>query len=175
MVRMERIETERLILRRPRPEDAAEIFARYASDPAVTKYMGWPRHRSVEDTNAFLAFSEAQWANWPAGPYLVESRDGRLLGSTGYTFESADRALTGYVLAHDSWGRGYATEALRAMVEHAPALGIRHLRALCHADHRASYHVLEKCGFRLDGMLKDDFPNLERREFEVRSYSIDFD
>ena len=56
----ERIETERLLLRRPRDTDADAIFTRYASDPAVTHLVGWPTHRSLEDTRAFLSFDAGQ-------------------------------------------------------------------------------------------------------------------
>ena len=48
-----RIETERLVLRRPRARDARRIFARYSSDGEVTRFLGWPRHRSVAETRAF--------------------------------------------------------------------------------------------------------------------------
>src|SRR6185436_9883947 len=99
------IETARLSLIRPQPGDAVEVFERYASDPDVTRFLGWPRHRSVADTKAFLAFSESEWDRWPAGPYLIRSSaDGRLLGGTGLGFDRPDEAATGYVLAADSWG-----------------------------------------------------------------------
>jgi RimJ/RimL family protein N-acetyltransferase len=51
--------------------DAELIFRRYASDPEVTKFLGWPRHTSIEQTQAFLEFSDAEWEKWPAGPYLI--------------------------------------------------------------------------------------------------------
>lgn len=159
----ELIETTRLLLRRPIAADAEAIYTRYASDPEVTRYVGWPWHRSIEETKAFLAFSEAEWNRWPAGPYLVECQsDRKLLGSTGLTFESSTVAATGYVLARDAWGHGYATEALASVVGVARQLGVRRLYALCHANHRASIHVLEKCGFVLEGLLAEfaDFPNL---------------
>src|SRR5262245_59752104 len=80
--------TERLILVRPKPEDASEMFERYASDPDVTRFLGWPRHTSVADTQGFLQFSASEWDRWPAGPYLIRRRsDGALLGSTGLGFE----------------------------------------------------------------------------------------
>ena len=66
MTAPERVETRRLILRRPRREDAGAIFARYANDPDVTRWLGWPRHESVDATFAFLEFSDAEWARWPA-------------------------------------------------------------------------------------------------------------
>ena len=163
----ERIETERLVIRRPVDGDAEAIFTRYASDPAVTMYLGWPRHASVDDTRAFLAFSAREWCQWAAGPYLVEARDeGMLIGSTGMAFETPERAATGYVFARDAWGRGYATEALRAMVVLAPSVGLRRLHAMCHPLHHASIRVLEKCGFEREGVLRRyaEFPNLAAGE-----------
>jgi ribosomal-protein-alanine N-acetyltransferase len=50
---LERIETSRLVLRRPLLRDASVIFERYASDAEVTRFVGWPRHRAVGDTLAF--------------------------------------------------------------------------------------------------------------------------
>jgi RimJ/RimL family protein N-acetyltransferase len=160
----ERIDTTRLVLRRPRMTDADDIFARYAADAEVLKFVGWPRHRTIDDTRAFLQFSDAEWDRWPAGPYLIMSAaDGRLLGGTGLGFEAPDRALTGYVFAKDAWGHGYATESLRAMVDLAQSLGVTRLFALCHPDHRASIHVLEKCAFVREAILRahGEFPNLE--------------
>jgi ribosomal-protein-alanine N-acetyltransferase len=171
----ETIATARLLLRRPRMSDAAAIFERYASDPEVTRYVGWPMHRRVEETRAFVAFSDADWARSPAGAYLIlSSESGALLGSTGLAFETPFRAATGYALAKDAWGRGYATEALAAMVDTARALGVRRLYALCHHGHRASARVLEKSGFSLEGVLRQhsEFPNLLGAELcDVRCYA----
>jgi len=159
----ERIETERLVLRKPRLEDAAAVFDRYAGNRDVTRYLGWPRHESVDATRAFLEFSEAEWKRWPAGPYLIETREGGLLlGSSGLAFATPRRAATGYVLAKDAWGKGYATEALRAVVEVARGVGVIRLYALCHVEHAPSSRVLEKCGFAREGTLRRyaEFPNL---------------
>jgi ribosomal-protein-alanine N-acetyltransferase len=169
----ERFETSRLVLRKPTLADAEAVFIRYASDPEVTRYLGWPRHQSVDDTKAFQGFSDAEWSRWPAGPYLIESHSGhKLLGSTGLAFEAPSRAVTGYVLARDAWGNGYATEALTAIVDIAEKLGVFRLYALCHPDHPASARVLEKCGFRLEQRLEQcaEFPNLNpgRREACLR-------
>jgi ribosomal-protein-alanine N-acetyltransferase len=158
------LETERLLLRRPRAEDVPAIFARYASDPEVTRYMAWPTHTSIEQTRAFVAFSDDLWLHWPLGPYLVFARDGlSLLGGAGVVMESAERAETGYVLARDAWGNGYATEALQGTIASARRVGIRRLTAGVHADHAASVHVLEKAGFVREGVRPGqptDFPNL---------------
>jgi [ribosomal protein S5]-alanine N-acetyltransferase len=163
----ETVETARLVIRRPKRADAAAMFARYAGDAEVTRYLGWARHGSAAETEAFVRVSEGEWQRWPAGPYLILDRaSGELLGGTGLTFETADRASTGYVLARDAWGRGIATEALGAMVDLAPKLGLARLYALCHPDHRASWRVMEKCGFEREGTLRRHtvFPNLGRGE-----------
>jgi ribosomal-protein-alanine N-acetyltransferase len=120
----ERLETARLILRRPRAADAAPIFDGYAADPEVTRWLSWPTHRTIADTEAFLAFSDQQWTDWPGGPYLVERQaDGRLLGGAGYAFETPYRAQTGYLLIPSTWGHGYASEAHQAVTDLAPSLG----------------------------------------------------
>jgi ribosomal-protein-alanine N-acetyltransferase len=159
----ERVETPRLILRKPVCGDAEAIFARYASDREVTRLLGWPRHASLDATRDFLEFSDAEWVRWPVGPYLIECRqDGRLLGSTGLAFETSECAMTGYVLARDAWGKGYATECLRAVVNVAREVGVARVYALCHVENPASWRVLEKCGFVWEGIWPRHtrFPNL---------------
>lgn len=90
------------------------------------------------------------------------------MGGTGLAFESPTVASTGYVLARDAWGKGYATEALAAIVAIAQNLRVERLYALCHPEHPASIRVLEKCGFRLEDRLKESvrFPNLDSGRLE---------
>ena len=168
----ERIETARLVLRKPTPTDAEAVFQRYASDREVTKFLSWRCHQSIEETKAFLECSEREWTQWASGAYLIESREhAKLLGSTGLHFETPIIAFTGYVLAKDAWGNGYATEALTAIVELARTLSVRRLRASCHVENIASMRVLEKCGFVCE---KPDhyitFPNLGPIPIESLAY-----
>jgi RimJ/RimL family protein N-acetyltransferase len=171
------IGTRRLVLRRPERRDAAAIFERYASDPEVTRFLGWPMHRSLADTKAFLVFSDEEWYRWPAGPYLIHSRsDGLLIGGSGLGFGTPACAMTGYVLAKDAWGKGYATETLRAIVDLAGQLRIKRLYAHCHPDHRASWRVLEKNGFERKALLlaHTEFPNLSPgQRGDVLCYALD--
>lgn len=173
----ETIETERLLLRRPRQSDAQAVFHRYASDREVTRYLSWPTHRSIADTLAFMALSDDEWQRWPAGPYLVLIRKNgnldALVGSTGLFYKSPIRAITGYVFAKDAWGQGYATEALEAMVDLARQTRVERLEAICHAEHTPSAHVLEKCGFTREEVRREHFvfPNLKpQKKSDVFSY-----
>jgi RimJ/RimL family protein N-acetyltransferase len=160
----ERLVTERLTLRRPRSADAAVILQSYAGDPGVTRLLAWPRHRSVEDTLSFLAWSDQAWSSTPAGPYLILDREDRVLGTTGLDVETPWRAATGYVLRRDAWGRGLATEVATAMARLADDLGLIRLHALCHPDNVASSRVLTKASFLREGVLRRHtrFPNIGR-------------
>ena len=64
--------------------------------------------------------------------------------------------------ARDAWRCGYATEALHLIVAAAPLIGVQRLYALRHHTHQPSWHVLEKCGFEREGVLRrhSRFPNL---------------
>jgi [ribosomal protein S5]-alanine N-acetyltransferase len=173
----ETFETSRLVLRRPTHADAEVIFLRYSSDPAVTRYLSWPTHRSVADTHAFIFWDETEWLKWPAGNYLIFPRGSdHLVGGTGLSFKSSTIAVTGYVLAQDAWGQGFATEALSAMVDVARQTGVKRVEAICHAEHAPSARVLEKCEFLREAVSAEqfEFPNLTPKTLcDVLSYARD--
>jgi RimJ/RimL family protein N-acetyltransferase len=126
--------------------------------------MSWPRHESPVATLDFLRFSDSQWERWPAGPFVIELSDGeQLIGSTGYGFGSSVEAEVGYILDDRFWGSGYATEALKAITELAPRLGLERLTASVHPANTASMRVLAKCGFALqqDASSSAEYPNLK--------------
>jgi ribosomal-protein-alanine N-acetyltransferase len=167
--------TERLVLRRPRLGDVASIF-HYASDPDLTRYMSWPRHQSHADTEAFLADAMREWDEVGVGAYLItDPASGEVLGSTGLHQSTPYRAVTGYILTGPAWGKGFATEACRAMVALASRLGFARIEADCHVEHRASARVLEKAGMLHEGILRSFlvFPNLDpNRPQDVHLYGL---
>ncbi len=160
--------TDRLLLRPPRIGDAEAVFERYASDAEATRYVGFVRHASIEDTHQFIEHVLSEWSRDNPVAYLAFARDGgQLVGSAGVVFEIPTRAFTGYILAPDAWGRGLATEMARSMV--GVAFGfpqLRRLYATCHVDNRASERVLSKAGLQREGTLRRHsvFPNLGTSE-----------
>lgn len=162
----EELRTARLVLRRPRLADAGSILQRYAADPEVTRHLAWPRHRFLEDSVAFVGWSDEVWSASPAGPYLILDGTGELVGSTGLDIETPWRAATGFVLARSAWGHGYATEVAAAMAQLAASIGLARLYALCHVENRAAARVLEKVGFTREGVLRRHviLPNLDPPE-----------
>jgi RimJ/RimL family protein N-acetyltransferase len=152
------------------------MFERYAGDPEVTRYMSWPRHADVSATRAYIAASDEEWGRTGCGPFLVlePARGSLVMGATGLHLRERGLAETGYVLAQDAWGRGLATEAVRAMLEVARAIEIGRVEACCHVDHVRSARVLEKCGFMRQARLHGEgsFPNLCPQACDLYHYAI---
>jgi [ribosomal protein S5]-alanine N-acetyltransferase len=169
---IEHLTTARLILRRPTLADLDAVHA-YASDPAVTKYMGWPRHETPQTTRAFILMRHEEWEKRGTGTFLVE-KDGAVIGSTGlHTYDDAP-AATGYIIARPHWGHGYATEATRAMLELARSRGYPRVEAGCHPENLASIRVLEKCGLRHETTKRAHmmFPNLSSTLSDLMVFAI---
>ena len=147
--------TERLILRRPRLSDAADIFAAYAQDSKVTKYLIWRPHQGMKKTVDFL---EGCLARWESGEELTwgltQKDEDRVIGMVACRIRG-HAADIGYVLARQHWGRGYMTEAVRAVVEWvASADSVFRVWAVCDTANTASARVLEKVGMIREGVLR---------------------
>jgi RimJ/RimL family protein N-acetyltransferase len=146
------VETERLLVRRIEPDDVEALAALWC-DPQATAYMGGPRRfeEVCQTLRADLALPEPTFDLWPT----IETASGRVVGHCGLLQkEVAGRAEVElvYVLAPWAWGRGFATEAGRAITDHAvSALGQRRLIALIDPDNAASERVAGKLGFRCEG------------------------
>jgi RimJ/RimL family protein N-acetyltransferase len=148
-------ETERLRLRRPVMEDAAAIFATYAQDTEVTRYLTWRPHTSLDDTREFLSRCAAGWEQGGPFPWAITLRvGGRLLGLMDLR-PGGHRVELGYVLGRAHWGQGFMTEAVRAVTEWALAQpDIFRVWAACDLENRGSARVLEKAGMTREGLLR---------------------
>jgi ribosomal-protein-alanine N-acetyltransferase len=154
----ERLETPRLVLRRFAPDDAAAMYANWASDPQVTRYLTWPPHASVEATREILAQWEAQYADPGFLQWAIAPRElGEPIGSISVVRwrDEVDQAEFGYCIGKAWWGQGYTSEALAAVRDYLfDRVGIRRLQG-CHAsDNPASGAVMRKCGLAYEGTLR---------------------
>jgi RimJ/RimL family protein N-acetyltransferase len=144
------LESERLILRPPRPMDI-EAMAVWLSDYDVASMTARVPHPYTEDhAEEFLAMP-------PDGRhvFVIERKDGLFMGMTG--LHSADGYEFGYWLGKPFWGFGYATEAARRLVAYAfETLGVDTVHAGWFADNPASGHVLAKLGARHNGSKMRD-------------------
>jgi ribosomal-protein-alanine N-acetyltransferase len=149
------VQTTRLLLRRPQPEDAKVIFDEYAQDPAVTRYLIWSPHSSVETTQAFIASSSAHLEQGTAYPYIIaNAASAELLGMIEIR-PHGHRADFGYVLARRHWCQGFGSEAIAAIVRIAiSSPDIFRVEATCDVENVASARALEKAGLTREGLLR---------------------
>jgi len=154
-----RIETERLILRTPGLQDAARI-ADLINDYDVARMLTRvPHPYSLTDAEAFLASEEAREDN-----FLVEHKSFGPIGLIGLhdPGETGPMSLParemGYWLGRTFWGRGFATEAAKAMLAWArDGCGLKVVASGHYADNPASGRVLAKAGFLYTGQVLDRF------------------
>lgn len=142
-----RMETERLILRPLREEDAADVLE-WVGDPVVNRYMPYTLYKDVAQVKAWIA-SISEMEN-EFGFVLKDT--GKVIGSGSVTWNPYKNAYElGYNLNRAYWAQGYATEAARAMLDWArTVLNARDFIAAHVTANAASGKVLQKCGFRFD-------------------------
>lgn len=151
----EQIETERLVLRRPRMEDAPAIFNGWAQDPEVTRYLTWRPHQRIEQTEEFLRGCLTAWDHETRFPYMITlQKTGEVIGMIDPRIE-VPRMGIGYGAARAYWGKGYIPEATYAIIDWAfqqPA--IFRVYATTDVENVASRRVLEKVGMQCEGILR---------------------
>ena len=171
-----RLETERLKLRAVQPGDADGIFQLY-SDPKVTEFAEISTFTNFQQARNLISkftkwFQHDQGVRW--GIFLGDSDE--LIGVCCFdTYLIKYRtANVGYDLASAQWQKGFATEAVTAIVDYAFAHGlvskINRIQALTHVDNPASDRVLEKMNFQKEGLLRQ-YAYWNRQYHDMNLYS----
>lgn len=172
----ESIVTDRLILR-PFEKGDFDILHRLYGDPEVMRYTPFDPE-SPRQSEAHLARILADWCETPllSREYVIAVRSGEdgaddgtgaaaeqiigrchilLDGGSGTVRsdeeeQSGARAMIGWMLVQEAWGKGYATETAQALIAYGfDVLGLREVYGLCHPDNTASRRAMEKCGMTL--------------------------
>lgn len=146
---------------RLRPLLEADIPAHYAvfSDREVARYWSrepWSDIAQAEESIRAILAAQADGSEARFGIELLAT--GELIGNVGlhHFFGSSRRCEIGYALGSRHWGRGYATEALRAAIRHGfDALDLNRIEADIDPRNAASARVLEKLGFRKEGFMPE--------------------
>ena len=149
------IETERLLLRPFRPEDAGAMYRNWASSEAVCRFLTWPPHADVHVTEQILAEwcasykdpASYQWA-------IVWKENGEPIGSIAAveTDDQTASASVGYCIGQDFWGKGITAEALKAVVAFFfEEVGVHSVRAYHAPGNPRSGRVMRKAGMFLEG------------------------
>lgn len=151
------LDTTRLRLRKLAMDDAPDIFE-YASDPRVTRYLRFSEHKSLADSRAFLMRTLQSYQSGADLLWGIELKSaGRIIGGCRLNCNfSHYGAEVGYVLSRQHWGQGFASEAVLAIASFAfTRTELHRMEARCMTEHLASARVLEKCGFRFEGILRE--------------------
>ena len=152
------LETERLILRRFRIEDADLMFKNWASDPEVTKYLMWPTHPNTDVTRAVLEdwlkhYPEENYYHWvitlketnePVGSMAVMEQD-----------ERTAKAHIGYCIGRKWWHQGITSEALKAVMDFLfDEIGFNRIESRHDPRNPNSGKVMMKCGMKYEGTMR---------------------
>jgi len=168
------LETKRLALRAARLEDAKAVAA-LANDRRIAENTARiPYPYQLADAEQFIAGASKKGE----AAYLVTLRDGTIVGACGLMFREDDAPEIGYWLGVPYWNKGYATEALHALIDYA-FTDLTHdaVQAGARVTNPASRRVLEKCGFQWTGVglyrinsIKSSAP-IDRFRLERRIWS----
>ena len=140
------IETQRLILRPWREDDAADLY-RCAGDPEVGPAAGWAPHKSVEDSLGVLRGILMKPDTWAVTLRGSDEPVGSVGIFPGACSEAKGQPEIGYWIARPLWGNGYVPEAVRALIALCFDRGAEAVWC-AHADFNSkSRRVIEKCGF----------------------------
>lgn len=145
----ETIRTPRLLLRRPRLDDAPAIFRNWASVPVATQYLSWPTHQSVAETETHV-MTTVEW--WERGSHvwlITFPPSDEPIGSIGIRVRETEADL-GYVLSPDHWGQEIVPEAGRAVIAAIFAQpAITAVWAHLDAENTRSERTVQKLGMTL--------------------------
>jgi RimJ/RimL family protein N-acetyltransferase len=147
------VRTERLLLRPGWSQDAPALFEAIGDERIVRNLATAPWPYTFADAEAFLA-TERKASEPSLLIFRCTDRAPELIGGIGFGRRPTGETEFGYWLARRHWGRGYATEAGRAVLGTARhSLRVKRLDAGHFLDNPASGRVLEKLGFRPTGMI----------------------
>ena len=160
----QKLETERLVLRRFVIEDAEAMFRNWAADPEVTKYLTWPAHANADVTRAVLkdwtvAYAHQDYYQWAITPKENEACP---IGSIAAVNLNDDLSIVqiGYCLGRRWWHRGIMSEALKAVIDFFfNEVGANRIEARHDSRNPRSGMVMQKCGMKYEGTLRSSDRN----------------
>jgi [ribosomal protein S5]-alanine N-acetyltransferase len=127
----------------------------YASDPAVTRYLTWNEHPSLDGITQHLKTAIAEWESGTSFRYelcYVETKES--VGSIRLRPEKTS-VLLSFVLARPFWGRGLMSETLKFVLDWIFAQpDLYRAYAFCDIENAGSIRVMEKAGMSCEGTLR---------------------
>jgi [ribosomal protein S5]-alanine N-acetyltransferase len=153
-VKAEPFITARLAMRAQAVDDAATLHEAYR-DEELMRYWSSAPHATVEESAAYLMprVDHEHWRGWS----ITLQGDDRAIGTLGASTRREGVSEIGYLLLRSAWGKGYAREAVTALIDLLFAEGNRRIFADTDPDNAASIGLLESLGFRREGLLRAEW------------------
>ena len=174
MFSMPTLETRRLTLRRITMRDAQDIFA-YSRDAEVARHVLWRAQKDISEAKDYCRFMMKRYrCDQPSSWGIIDKAANRLVGTIGYMDYNEDNATVevGYSLAREMWNGGYMTEALARVIAYTfEHMDVNRIEAQHELENPASGRVMEKCGMRKEGVLRQRLYN-KGRYVDVALYAI---
>jgi ribosomal-protein-alanine N-acetyltransferase len=152
----EQLQTRRLILRPVRGADAPALLEA-RGDPEVMRFWDWPPQKSAVEVAKVIANHDSAIAEGTVHWWAVTpAPNGSAIGECDISEIDRHnrRAELGFLFRRASWGKGYAREAVEAVIDHAfGTLEIERLSARIHSGNERARRLLEKLSFSYEGML----------------------
>jgi len=168
------LETERLRLRRAYLTDTDDIFI-CTGNENICRYETWERHRSHIETLGFINDLMEKYDSNRCTEWIIEEKSlGRAIGVINLhdICEGNRYAEMGFWIAEDTWHKGYASEAARAVTDFAfSVLGLNKLGCMCATENTASEKVLLRLGMTLEGILRKHI-NIKGSFSDIKYFSI---
>ena len=144
-----RIETERLILRRELPGDYLDAFS-WSGDPRVTKYMLADAAQSAEDLIPWFESLDIE-SEQSYNMIILAKEDMHAIGAVGLFYDREEELWDiAYIIRYEDWGKGYATEAAKGMMDYAVSEhDAKVFQGECAIENKGSAKVLEHLGMKL--------------------------
>lgn len=154
----QKIETDRLILRRFEKSDSMPMYKNWASDPEVVKYMTWSVHPNADVTAMIVDDWVKSYENKDSYNWIITLKESKEpVGSISVVGidEAVCSAEIGYTIARDFWRRGIATEALKAVIAYLFEKGeFLRIAATHDKNNPNSGAVMKKAGMSYEGTLR---------------------
>lgn len=155
----QRLETDRLILRRFVHEDAAAMYKNWASDEEVTKFLSWPTHSSQEVSQSVTddwvkSYSDENYYQWAI---VLKDNGDEPIGSMAVVNmkENVSMAHVGYCIGKPWWHKGITSEALKAVMDFLfDVVEVNRIEARHDSRNPNSGKVMKKCGMKYEGTLR---------------------
>lgn len=153
------LETERLILRKFEMSDTEALYKNWASDPNVTKYLTWPTHTCIEESECVMkmwveSYQKDDFYHWAI---VIKEISSEPIGciSVNESDTKTEKVTMGYCIGSNWWHKGIMSEALGRVIDFLfDEVGVNRIEAMHDPKNPYSGAVMRKCGMKHEGTLR---------------------